>query len=106
MLAPGSPVNLNQAIIEPGGFKSRAHVSFDPVRVIRFAKVNEYEVPPALYFSGRRSIPLMKIGGEIIFFVLVRWRFAHFHQQFAAIPSAVRNYDHKKSLDQQGSFLT
>jgi len=48
----------------------------------------------------------MKIGGEIIFFVLVRWLFAHFLWQFAALPSVVRNYDHKKSPDQQGSFLT
>jgi len=105
MLAPGSPVNLNQAIIEPGGFKSRAHVSFGSNKMNRFAKVNEYEVPP----------------GPLLFRAAINtfdenWRRDHllclsematclFLWQFAALPSVVRNYDHKKSPDQQGSFL-
>jgi len=91
-LAPGSPVNFNQSIIEPGGFKSRAHVIFGPNRFNKFAKVNEYEVPP----------------GPLLFRLAINtfdenWRRDHLLclriKPFSSI------YDHKKSPDQQGSFL-
>jgi len=84
---------LNQAIIEPGGILSRAQVSFDPNRIYRFAKVNEHEVPP----------------GPLLFRMAINtfdenWRRDHLlclrFKPFSSI------YDHKKSPDQQGSFLT